>query len=78
MKTALHFNDFGYTFGGPILRDKLFFFVGEEWKRLRQNQTTQQQTVPDTAFQNGHFSALGKPLFYPGTKTPIPGTTFHR
>ncbi len=73
VKTALHFNDFGYTFGGPILRDKLFFFVGEEWKRLRQNQTTQQQTVPDTAFQNGDFSALGKPLFYPGTKTPIPG-----
>ncbi|HYK35734.1 hypothetical protein [Alloacidobacterium sp.] len=73
VKTALHFNDFGYTFGGPILRNKLFFFVGEEWKRLRQNQNTQRQTIPDTAFQNGDFSALGKPLFYPGTKTPIPG-----
>ena len=72
-KTALRFNDFGYTFGGPVIRNKLFFFVGQEWKRLRQNQTTQQQTIPDTAFQNGDFSELGKPLFYPGTKTPIPG-----
>jgi hypothetical protein len=74
-KTALHFNDFGYTLGGPILHNKLFFFVGEEWKRLRQNQTTQQQTIPDTAFMNGDFSALlpATQLYYPGTKTPIPG-----
>lgn len=73
VKTALHFNDFGYTFGGPILRNKLFFFVGEEWKRLRQNQTTQKQTIPDSAFLSGDFSGLGKPIYYPGTKTPIPG-----
>ena len=73
-KTALHFNDFGYTFGGPIFRNKLFFFVGEEWKRLRQNQTTQQQTIPDSAFLNGDFSALlpKTQLYYPGTKNPIP------
>ncbi|HZU09718.1 MAG TPA: carboxypeptidase regulatory-like domain-containing protein [Pseudacidobacterium sp.] len=73
-KTALRFNDFGYSLGGPIIHNKLFFFVGEEWKRLRQNQTTQRQTIPDSAFLSGDFSALlpKTQLYYPGTKTPIP------
>jgi Carboxypeptidase regulatory-like domain len=71
-KTELRFNDFGYNLGGPILKNKLFFFVGEEWKRLRQQQTPTRLTVPDTAELNGNFAGLPQ-LFYPGTKTAIPG-----
>ena len=71
-KTELRFNDFGYSLGGPIIKNKFFFFVGEEWKRLRQQQTPTRLTVPDTAELNGNFA--GQPqLFYPGTKTAIPG-----
>src|SRR5947209_10818006 len=70
-KTKLRFNDFGYTFGGPIMKDKLFFFVGEEWKRLRQAATPQLMTVPSTAQLNGNFGSTQ--LFFPGTRTPIPG-----
>ncbi len=32
----LRYNDFGGTFGGPIIKNKLFFFFGEEVRRVKQ------------------------------------------
>ena len=77
-KTHLVYNDFGGGVGGPILKDRLFFFAGEEVKRLRQQQAPSQFSVPSTAELAGDFSGLllaAKPtqLFFPGTTTPIPG-----
>jgi hypothetical protein len=71
-KTELRFNNFGYDVGGPIKKDRLFVFVGEEWKRLRQQQNPTRFTVPSSALLNGDFSGQAQ-LFYPGTKNPIPG-----
>src|SRR5216684_2470377 len=78
LKTPLRFNDFGWDFGGPIKHGKLFFFAGEEWKRIRLTATPQTRTVPTAAELTGDFSvllALPAPvqLHEPGSATFIPG-----
>lgn len=45
-KPAERLNDFGGVLGGPLRRDKMFFFLSYEGLRLRQP-FTQQTTVPD-------------------------------
>ena len=63
--TPFRYNNFGGTFGGPIIpkgkwREKLFFFVGEDWIRDR-NTDTQEQTVPTLLMRQGNFSELLSP-----------------
>jgi hypothetical protein len=56
-KPAYVFNQFGGTFGGPIRRDKTFFFASFEGARERQGITFNTR-VPTEAERSGDFSAL--------------------
>jgi outer membrane receptor protein involved in Fe transport len=60
-------NQFGATFGGPILKDKTFFFGYYEGFRNRQGETVP-ATVPSTAERQGNFGE---------ECTDIPGATFN-
>jgi hypothetical protein len=50
-------NQFGGTFGGPIKKDKTFFFASYEGNRLRKGISSDQVTVPTDAERVGNFSA---------------------
>jgi hypothetical protein len=50
-------NEFGGTFGGPIRRDKTFFFSSYEGRRVRQGITSDPVTVPTLQERAGDFSA---------------------
>ena len=55
-RPSLRFNDFGGSFGGPIIKDKFFFFGGVEWKYIRRYTASQGRTLPTRAERNGDFS----------------------
>lgn len=64
-KPSFKQNTFGGTVGGPIWKDRTFFFFGYEGQRIRQAFTAQ-STVPTTDMLNGIFN-VGKTLYNPRT-----------
>ncbi|HYZ83067.1 MAG TPA: carboxypeptidase regulatory-like domain-containing protein [Bryobacteraceae bacterium] len=76
-KPKLRFNQFGGNLGGPILRDRTFFFVNYEGERERQG-TTYTRIVPTPELQQGNFNnvpitgALRIMPVDPTTGTPFP------
>lgn len=56
-RPSYHWNDFGGTLGGPIKKDRLFFFYDYEGKRTVTPSTTS-VGVPDAAERQGNFGEL--------------------
>jgi hypothetical protein len=87
-KTKMRWNMFGGSLGGPIVKDKLFFFVDYQGQRFDFPSTTQSTSVFTDAERAGNFGALcteaggafngagncvgGTQIKNPTTGTPIP------
>jgi outer membrane receptor protein involved in Fe transport len=85
-KNPYNFNEFGGTIGGPIIKNRLFFFTDYQGIRNHGSSAVTGSLVPDAAFRSGDLSALctagfdaagtcndtkGQ-IYYPTTTTPIP------
>ncbi len=84
-KTPLDNKNWGATLGGPIIKNKTFFFVNADWTKFRSGTLEGfGNTTPIDAFKAGNFSALltgqqvgtdalGRPIF--GGQIFNPNTT---
>jgi hypothetical protein len=71
VQDTLKRNQFGANLGGPIKRDKLFFFFN--WESQRERTSVQQLgTVFTDAMRNGDFSGYPKTVKDPQTGNPFP------
>jgi hypothetical protein len=67
---VFHQNQFGGTIGGPIWKNKAFFFFSYQGSRFRQPQASSQNTLLTDAQRLGDFSAGGSP--FNGAPPPVP------
>ncbi|MGH9471212.1 MAG: carboxypeptidase regulatory-like domain-containing protein [Terriglobales bacterium] len=81
-RDSLKRNQFGGTVGGPIVKNKLFFFTGYQGTITRSNPRSRSSTVPTQAMLNGDWSAFVSPTcqgkkIYSELKAPfvVNGTT---
>lgn len=56
-KPELAYNNFGGNFSGPIIKNRVFFFWSEEWRRERRGQVLSSR-VPTAAEKRGDFSGI--------------------
>jgi len=80
VKPPLVRNQFGFTFGGPIIRDRTFFFLDYEgFREIQKNLVF--STLPTMAQRNGILSVAVRDPFTNTTYaagTPVPMTAFAR
>ncbi|HEX9365650.1 MAG TPA: carboxypeptidase regulatory-like domain-containing protein [Vicinamibacterales bacterium] len=75
-KDQLRRNDFGWTVGGPIKKDRLHFFASEEWN-LEKRGTPRAAFVPTAAERAGDFSGPAIPgCTLPTPVDPLTGSPF--
>ena len=67
-KAPFKWNQYGYTLGGPIWTNKIFFMSNWEGYRDRK-QNQQNYSLPLAAWRTGDFSSYNGPLYDPATCT---------
>jgi hypothetical protein len=64
-------SQFGGTLGGPIWKNKAFFFFGYQGTRLRTDPQLTRQFLPTSAMRSGDFSSVSRAIIDPRTRQPF-------
>jgi hypothetical protein len=71
--SPIHFNDFGGNIGGPVIKNRVFFFFGDERVISHSTPAPTFISVATLAMRSGNFSGLA-PIYNPATQTVDPST----
>jgi len=74
-KQELRMNIFGFNIGGPVFKNKTFFFYNMEWRKYIDGGSTN-QTVPDPATYGGNFSSVTTPIMVPDSTRVSPSVLY--
>lgn len=66
-------NQYGGTIGGPVIKNKLFFFASYQGTKARGTPGDVRYQTLTADERAGNFSALSKSILDPGTGAPFPG-----
>ena len=70
-RDSLKRNQFGGTFGGPVLKNKLFFFAGYQGTITRSDPPTRISFVPTAAMLQGDFTTIASPTCNAGRQITL-------
>jgi hypothetical protein len=73
-RDTLKRNQFGGTFGGPIVKDRLFFFGGYQRTSLRSDGVQNTAFIPTPAALAGDFTDLASPACNRGRQITLPAS----
>ena len=71
VRSSLKRNQFGGTAGGPIMKNKLFFFGGYQGTTLRRDPADYAQLVPTAAMLAGDWTAFTSPACNAGRQLTL-------
>lgn len=71
-RDTLKRHQFGGTLGGPVIKDRLFFFGAYQGTRLRSDPQLSRQFLPTAAQRAGNFSSVSRAIIDPQTGQAFP------
>src|SRR5688572_12526403 len=72
MDDGLKRSQYGGTFGGPVAKNRTFFFASYQGTNQKQRPTQRSGLVPTAAMRAGDFSGIPRPLRNPFTGELFP------